>query len=729
MDCFYCLPQPIKDYLVSAFKWLANGEKVNYGHDLSKPVTPFAEPLTHAYTLKNTVIKINGVLYLLGHGREAILGQGSYATVYAGQALLTDALVAVKVEAGRNEFQTAERAILNDLDLCLGSAYDHSAQQHYLVLPHLGSPLDNYLRTHRLTIEQRFQYAIQLCWQLAKLHSGLASLSQTAYSHRDIKPANIAIDQHGHIQLLDFGSSQASPEEKTADALGSPAYMGSSIRFGKASGLLSHKQHDMLALKRTLFMPNSVAYIYGYRNDPKGKHFSHPMLLTKGLLELYQLSSYIDTGCTNQSIYDDKADSTLDATTLASILVVAKLHFPKKTYELLERSKALSFAIIGHYLNFEQLPAKLQKHKIEALLKLYHANKTVIEEYGLLVQSGLTAQLEKAVKHRPLIQCLKNLPSLKERVAVINLFKLNLATADNLQRFEHALALRELICQCVRQKKVDQVKQLLSSTNHEIAQKLLSIDAIEQMLQVLDDPPLKQAIKKCATSTQVRALLLVKAYVKVMPERFYAQIYWRANSAAVITTLFLNRTKQHQFIEPVLYENHAPTVKKIVEVSHLHYPKYRLERIMRHLSEVLKRKALLKTLQAVNLPDPIFTLLSLALIGMDDWQVFMLSQNSIKLSVLCYLLTHEQFSEQDILLVANDHSLCHQLFDSLENKNSIVELKALIQLSTGSKATKNPQLPPLFPHTYPDTFFKLPRATQSLISGQKEPTTDMAVRV
>src|ERR1700752_4619859 len=87
-----------------------------------------------------------------------------------------------------------------------------------------GEPIDDYCRTHDLTLHARLDLFRQVCAAVSYAHRRLIV-------HRDIKPSNILVTPAGEVKLLDFGIakvvSQTNGDERgTATQLGlmTPAY-------------------------------------------------------------------------------------------------------------------------------------------------------------------------------------------------------------------------------------------------------------------------------------------------------------------------------------------------------------------------------------------------------------------------------------------------------------------------------------------------------------------------
>lgn len=84
-----------------------------------------------------------------------------------------------------------------------------------------GYSLEDKMNTSDLNIDSIYQYMLELCSILEKLHS-----YQPPIIHRDIKPSNVIITEHNHVILLDFNAAKYFTDSSANDTvlLGTKGY-------------------------------------------------------------------------------------------------------------------------------------------------------------------------------------------------------------------------------------------------------------------------------------------------------------------------------------------------------------------------------------------------------------------------------------------------------------------------------------------------------------------------
>ncbi|MCP3967944.1 MAG: protein kinase [Lentisphaerae bacterium] len=112
----------------------------------------------------------------------------------------------------------------------------------YILMEYVeGGPLTEYIKSKKLTIEQRIRIFLQICRSVNHIH-------KFNVLHRDLKPGNIMISKDLVVKLTDFGLAHFVDTENYAEnnqIVGSPAYMAPET-FEKAS-IIDHRS-DIFSL-------------------------------------------------------------------------------------------------------------------------------------------------------------------------------------------------------------------------------------------------------------------------------------------------------------------------------------------------------------------------------------------------------------------------------------------------------------------------------------------------
>ena len=161
------------------------------------------------------------------------IGKGSFGSIYKGQNVRTNELVAIKVEKITDELKLLKNEsrvyqYLNRCD-CVPQVkwYGKDEKNYYMVINLLGESLQLIKNDSTFSLSSVLQIGIQIIHLLKTIHDkGLV--------HRDIKPDNFLLglnNQRNQIYIIDFGLCKSymnndahNPIKKTNNLIGSLTY-------------------------------------------------------------------------------------------------------------------------------------------------------------------------------------------------------------------------------------------------------------------------------------------------------------------------------------------------------------------------------------------------------------------------------------------------------------------------------------------------------------------------
>jgi len=174
---------------------------------------------------------------LLGPYRiEAILGTGSFGTVFRAWDSTLERRVALKVLSSGNTTsapavlaEARAAAGLNHPNICIIHAVDPGELAPMIVMEYVdGQALDDLLKRGSLAPESAISYARQIALGMTEAH-------RQGVIHGDLKPGNIMVTSTGLIKIMDFGLArrqnasngqlQSPAPSASAGMSGTPSYM------------------------------------------------------------------------------------------------------------------------------------------------------------------------------------------------------------------------------------------------------------------------------------------------------------------------------------------------------------------------------------------------------------------------------------------------------------------------------------------------------------------------
>jgi len=228
---------------------------------LATDISPVADPSparkqsSRTPSLSNRPLNLSPGMVLADRYRIlGLLGRGGMGVVYKADDLKLGQIVALKFlpdsfsrDVHRIERFHAEVRIARQIshpNVC--RVYDVSEidGHHFLSMEYVdGEDLAALLaRIGRLPKSKALEVSHELC-------AGLAAAHARNVIHRDFKPANVMIDGRGHARITDFGLAIGAEDSRSAELVGTPAYMAPELFDGHPATV----QTDLYALGLVIY--------------------------------------------------------------------------------------------------------------------------------------------------------------------------------------------------------------------------------------------------------------------------------------------------------------------------------------------------------------------------------------------------------------------------------------------------------------------------------------------
>lgn len=543
------LAQSALSFVNAYFQLKPNGFKIKYGQDLSiLKDTPLTPP---HYLLTNSLIKLNDKIYQIQKGVDGFIGKGSFGKVKFAYDINSHNLEVLKIESKNEDHQKNETAALIDLGLTIGKVQRREKGKYYTPMPYLGQNLKTYLKKHTPTTNERLTLAISLCHQIYNLHSGRLSKTLTTYAHRDIKPENVVIDDSKNIHLVDYGFVTKGAKEKNTNSYGSAVYMAKYTRF--INKTITNEQHDLLALRRTLYMPDSFIAFDKHRKSIQHIFPDWPMLLSKKIIDRYLLHRYIDTSydATNPA-NDDRADISFDARQIAAVLVLAKLNFSYSYYEKVATDKKIASAILLSYFYYQD--DKTLKTKIGDIIYCCDIETFYQQtsKLALLFDADLIDFHLDALANEDLMNALTKAKDENQKIALGILYKMELSHPDDLDKVIQKKYLAKAIIHLYRNQSFNALHQIFISQPHlRTLENLNQCDLLTYYDEICKRSPIAPFyIQKSKSKNLIKAFSLL-ALSSVKDETFFNKLIIKDNKRKFFLSPNDNAIKAILFLEKI----------------------------------------------------------------------------------------------------------------------------------------------------------------------------------
>ena len=214
------------------------------------------------------------------------LGSGSQGVVYKAEQLGTKRIVALKIiregafasgmERRRfeNEVQLASQLKHPNIVAIFECGRDKG--RDFFAMEYVeGLPLDVYLSTQTLTVDETIRVLLQVC-------DGVNYAHQHGVIHRDLKPINVIVDPQGRAHILDFGLAKRIVEDESAPVarmtqvgmFAGTWHYASPEQVRRDAGLLDVRS-DVYALGVIFYEALTDAYPYPIDGESRAKIAEH----------------------------------------------------------------------------------------------------------------------------------------------------------------------------------------------------------------------------------------------------------------------------------------------------------------------------------------------------------------------------------------------------------------------------------------------------------------------
>jgi len=214
------------------------------------------------------------------------LGSGSQGVVYKAEQLGTKRIVALKIiREGAFASAVEHRRFENEVQLAsqlkhpnIVAIFECGRDQgrDFFAMEYVeGVPLDVYLSSRTLSVDETIQLLLQVC-------DGVNYAHQHGVIHRDLKPTNVIVDSQGRAHILDFGLAKRIVDEESVPAarvtqvgmFAGTWHYASPEQVRRDAGLLDVRS-DVYALGVIFYEALTDAYPYPIDGESRAKIAEH----------------------------------------------------------------------------------------------------------------------------------------------------------------------------------------------------------------------------------------------------------------------------------------------------------------------------------------------------------------------------------------------------------------------------------------------------------------------